>query len=373
MDFLAVATGIAGEAARLAPGAEAEPLFQINLFQVIIAATNFVVFLAIIWTFAFKPVQRMLAERKERIEEGLRDAEQARKDRESAEAERLAAIQEARREANDILARAQKVADESRERDLAATREELERLRDAGGRGHRVREAACDRRAAGRGRGPRAPGGEPGGRRNDDRRPAAASRRAVPRRGRHRQRESRRLMAIRDSSPRRYADAAFEIATRDGTIETWRRDLDGAAAELEGTELMAVLANPALSLEQRTDVARKVFDGLSAPARNLILLLVRRGRIEQLPRVAAEFRRLDDRRQGITNATATSAMPLTDTEVRALTARLEQMTGGRIALQTDVDEGLIGGLVVRVGDRLIDGSVRGRLERLRNQLASGAL
>ena len=162
MDFLAVASGIAGEAARLAPGAEAEPLFQINLFQVIIAATNFVVFLAIIWTFAFKPVQRMLAERKERIEEGLRDAEQARKDRESAEAERLAAIQEARREANDILARAQKVADESRERDIAATREELERLRDAGGRGHRVREAARDRRAAGRGRRPRAPGGRAG-------------------------------------------------------------------------------------------------------------------------------------------------------------------------------------------------------------------
>jgi F-type H+-transporting ATPase subunit delta len=101
--------------------------------------------------------------------------------------------------------------------------------------------------------------------------------------------------------------------------------------------------------------------------------MVRRGRIEQLPRVAAEFRRLDDRRQGITPATATSAVALTLPEVQALTARLEQMTGGRIALQTDVDESLIGGLVVRVGDRLIDGSVRGRLERLRNQLASGAL
>ena len=180
-------------------------------------------------------------------------------------------------------------------------------------------------------------------------------------------------MATRDSSPRRYADAAFEIATRDGTIETWRRDLDGAAGELDGSELLAILANPSLPLEQRTNVARQVFDGLSAPARNLVLLLVRRGRIEQLPRVAAEFRRLDDRRQGITHATASSAAPLTDTEVRALTARLEQLTGGRIALQTDVDESLIGGLVVRVGDRLIDGSVRGRLERLRNQLASGAL
>ncbi len=129
MDLLAIASGIQGEAARLVAGAAAEPLFQINLFQVLIAATNFVVFLAIIWTFAFKPLQRMLAERKARVEEGLRDAEQARKDRESAEADRLATLQEARREANDILSRAQKVADESRERDLAATREELERIR----------------------------------------------------------------------------------------------------------------------------------------------------------------------------------------------------------------------------------------------------
>jgi F-type H+-transporting ATPase subunit b len=129
VDLLAIASGIPGEAARLVAGAAAEPLFQINLFQVLIAATNFVVFLAIIWTFAFKPLQRMLAERKARVEEGLRDAEQARKDRESAEADRLATLQEARREANDILSRAQKVADESRERDLAATREELERIR----------------------------------------------------------------------------------------------------------------------------------------------------------------------------------------------------------------------------------------------------
>ncbi len=180
-------------------------------------------------------------------------------------------------------------------------------------------------------------------------------------------------MATRDSAPRRYAEAAFEIATRDGSIETWRKDLDLAATTLGDGDLMAVLANPALPLDERLTVARRVFEGLSRPAGNLIQLLVRRRRIEQLPRVAAEFGRLDDRRQGIVHATATSASPLTDPETRAITARLEQMTGGRIALQTDVDESLLGGLVVRVGDRLIDGSVRGRLERLRNQLASGAL
>jgi len=129
VDLLAVATGVAHDAARLS-AAEGEPLFQINLFQVIIAAANFLIFLAIIWAFAFKPISKLLADRKARIEEGLRDAEQARRDRESAEAERLVALQEARREANDILARAQKVAQDSREADIAATKAELERMRE---------------------------------------------------------------------------------------------------------------------------------------------------------------------------------------------------------------------------------------------------
>jgi F-type H+-transporting ATPase subunit delta len=177
-------------------------------------------------------------------------------------------------------------------------------------------------------------------------------------------------MAKRDSAPRRYAEAAFQLATRDGSIEQWRRELEQAAALTDG-QLMDALANPALPLDQRLAAADRVLADLSQSVRNLVLLLVRRHRIEQLPRVVAEFVRLDERRQGIIHATATSAAPLTDPEVRALTARLEQMTGGRIALSTDVDEALLGGLIVRVGDRLIDGSVRGRLERLRNQLALG--
>jgi F-type H+-transporting ATPase subunit b len=111
------------------PVSAAEALFQINLFQVVVAATNFAVFLALMWTFAFKPVAKMLGDRQSRIEQGLKDAEQARVDRESAEQERLAALAEARRESNEILARAQKIAQETRDADIAATRTELERLR----------------------------------------------------------------------------------------------------------------------------------------------------------------------------------------------------------------------------------------------------
>jgi F-type H+-transporting ATPase subunit delta len=180
-------------------------------------------------------------------------------------------------------------------------------------------------------------------------------------------------MARRDSAPRRYADAAFEIALRDKAVETWRRDIDAAAEIVTEGELEAVLANPAIPLDQRVSVAEQVFASLSGPVRNLVLLLVRRHRIEQLPQVAAEFRRLDDRRNGLTHAVATSAAPLEADEVKAITARLEELTGGKVDLETAVDPSLLGGLVVRVGDRLIDGSVRGRLERLRHQLASGAL
>jgi F-type H+-transporting ATPase subunit delta len=179
-------------------------------------------------------------------------------------------------------------------------------------------------------------------------------------------------MAKRDSAPRRYAEAAFGIALRDDTIDTWRRELDAAADTLASGELEGALANPAIPLDQRIAAGEEVFASLSQPVRNLILLLVRRRRIEQLARVAAEFRRLDDRRRGIVHATATSAAPLEPDDVRAIVARLEGMTGGTVELETAVDPDLLGGVVVRVGDRLIDGSVRGRLERLRHQLASGA-
>ena len=181
-------------------------------------------------------------------------------------------------------------------------------------------------------------------------------------------------MARRDSGARRYAEAAFEVATRDGQLDAWRAELD-QAAQLAGDErALEVLANPAIPVEQRADALRDMLGSrVSGPVQNLVQLLLRRGRIDQLPRVAAEFRRLDDRRQGVIHATVTSAAELTRDEVRALVARLEQQTGGRVALEEEVDPSLLGGLIVRIGDRLIDGSVRGRLERLRNQLISGAL
>ena len=181
-------------------------------------------------------------------------------------------------------------------------------------------------------------------------------------------------MARPSTAARRYAESAFEIADRDGTVDRWRQELDLAAGILEDSAVARGLSDPTVATDVREQALQAGFEGnVSGPLLNLLRLLVRRGRIDDLPRVAAEFRRLDNIRLGITPAQAVSAAPLEPAEVKALTARLEQMTGGRIELELEVDPSLLGGLVVRVGDRLIDGSVRGRLERLRNQLVSGAL
>ncbi len=181
-------------------------------------------------------------------------------------------------------------------------------------------------------------------------------------------------MARRATAARRYAEAAFEVALRDDTVAAWRRELDAAAAICAEPNVTRALGNPAVPIEERWTAAQKIFGRVvGQPVLNLIGLMVRRGRIEELPQIAAEFRRLDNQRQGIVPAHVTSAAPLTDQEIRAVVARMEQFTGGRVELDVSVDPSLLGGLVVRVGDQLIDGSVRGRLERLRNQLVSGAL
>jgi F-type H+-transporting ATPase subunit delta len=181
------------------------------------------------------------------------------------------------------------------------------------------------------------------------------------------------MAARRESAARRYAEAAYEIAVRDDTVETWRSELDTVGAVVEDENVARVLGNPGTPMQDREALVASVIGPIvSDPVRNLVMLMLRRGRIEQLPRVAEEFRRLDNARQGIVPATAISAAPLTKDEVRALVARLEQMTGAQIELDLQVDPSLLGGLTVRVGDRMIDGSVRGRLERLRNQLVSGA-
>jgi F-type H+-transporting ATPase subunit delta len=172
---------------------------------------------------------------------------------------------------------------------------------------------------------------------------------------------------------RRYADAAFEVALAADALDRWQADLDMAADILGRPEVEPVVDSPAVPLAQRLAVTSSLLESrLDPQALRLVRLLVERGRVAVLPRVAEEFKRQLNAHRGIVTATVTSAVPLTDGESAQIRTRVEAMAGSKVELKTQVDPALIGGLTIQVGDRLLDASVRGRLERLRTQLQSGA-
>ena len=175
------------------------------------------------------------------------------------------------------------------------------------------------------------------------------------------------------TASRRYAEAAFQIATRDGTLDELAAGLELASTTLGQATILGVLRDPGRPLRQRTAVVDGFLAGrVPEPVLKLVGLLVERGRIEQLPSVAAEYRRMLNRRRGVVEAVARTALPLTGDETAALREKVAGMTGRTVDLRVVIDESLIGGLTVRVGDTLYDASVRGRLERLRERLMAGA-
>jgi F-type H+-transporting ATPase subunit delta len=175
------------------------------------------------------------------------------------------------------------------------------------------------------------------------------------------------------TAARRYAEAAFDLARREEAIDAWAVDLQLAAAIASEEGVERALDNPAIPLEEREAAVDAVLNGrVRPPILNLVRLLVRRNRGVLLPAVSREFDRLVNRERGVVTAIVTSAAPLSDADVDVVRRRIAAMRSvSTVDVEQRVDEGLIGGLTVRVGDQLIDASVRGRLERLRAELVAG--
>ena len=175
------------------------------------------------------------------------------------------------------------------------------------------------------------------------------------------------------TTARRYAEAAFQLATRDNALDAYGDGLDLAALMLGGDEVTGILRNPARPLTERTALVDELLGKrVPEPVRKIAGLLVARGRADRIQGVATEFRRLLNKEHGVVEAVATTASKLDAEETAALKRKVAEMTGKTVDLRVEVDESLIGGLTVRVGDTLYDASVRGRLERLRERLVAGA-
>ncbi len=176
--------------------------------------------------------------------------------------------------------------------------------------------------------------------------------------------------AVDTKAARRYASALFNASREAGVTEAVQADLGLLMACWNGTPAFRrTLQSPRIAADRKQDLIAKVFGDTVSPLTTVFMrLLIDKRREAILPAVHEQFGGFADELRGLVRASAIVAAPLTGEERAALAAGLQQRTGKEIELAVTVNEGIIGGAIVRMGDTVIDGSVRGALERLREAM-----
>jgi F-type H+-transporting ATPase subunit delta len=178
-------------------------------------------------------------------------------------------------------------------------------------------------------------------------------------------------MADKTTIARPYAKAAFAEARADSMLGAWSESLHTAATVVEDRRVHSLLDDPHVTPVQ---LAQLVLDiagaGLGEHGRNFVQALAEAGRLNCLPEIAALFDTYKDDAEGIADVTVTSAAPLDARQQQSLTAALTRRLKREVRLHCTTDPELLGGAVLRSGDLVIDGSVRGRLERIAHELVA---
>jgi F-type H+-transporting ATPase subunit delta len=167
---------------------------------------------------------------------------------------------------------------------------------------------------------------------------------------------------------RRYARALFELAQEEGNAEAWGRRLAQVSEVLSDLDVAHVLTNPTIATERRMALVSDLFDG--GEATNLAKLLIESDRVRDIEAIAGEFERLADEAAGRVRATVTTAVELSLKDRDRVADELSRRLGKKVTLDVLVDPGILGGLKLQYGDRLVDASVATRLQQLRRRLAA---
>lgn len=187
-------------------------------------------------------------------------------------------------------------------------------------------------------------------------------------------------MADNNTIARPYARAVFELANEKGDLAKWSEALTAAKEVLADGQVVRFLGRPALTDDQRlgflTDLFKSaggkasILAGGSEHGNNFLKLLLEYDRVVVLPEIAEHFDVLKANIENTVDVTVTSAAPMSVAQKKAVSAALTKRLGRTVQLETEIDESLIGGAVIRAGDVVIDGSLRSRLEGLSNALIS---
>jgi F-type H+-transporting ATPase subunit delta len=172
----------------------------------------------------------------------------------------------------------------------------------------------------------------------------------------------------------RYARAIFELGVESGQLDRLTEQIGSLAnAYAESAELRSVLDNPLVPAEKREAILKELTQrlGLSELATNAVRLIAARRRLRALPEIAKKLGTLSDKKAGVVRVSVTSAIALDERQYQALNSELEKALSRKIVLERKQDASLIGGIVTRVGDNTIDGSLKGRLSEIQRRLLAG--
>ena len=172
----------------------------------------------------------------------------------------------------------------------------------------------------------------------------------------------------RSNIARRYAQGIFQLA-KEPELDSWRQELAQLEALLQDDVLRAAFANPSVTTPRRMELAQRLAPELRQETQNLLRLLIEHRRTSEMPAIRREFERMADGAAGIVNVALTTAIDLSDAEQQRYERALADRLGKKVRMDYRHDPGLVAGATIQIGDRLIDGSVRTQLDRLRQRLA----
>ena len=183
-------------------------------------------------------------------------------------------------------------------------------------------------------------------------------------------------MADNNTIARPYATAAFELAHESGVLAAWSESLTVAGELLADGQIADYLSNPALDNDKRLEFLAGLFKSADAKVlaggdqrgTNFLKLLLEYGRVNVLPEIAQHFEALKANVENTVDVTVTSATALSTAQQKEIATALQARLGRDVNLETEINENLIGGAVIKAGDIVIDGSLRARLDGLGNAL-----
>jgi F-type H+-transporting ATPase subunit delta len=171
-------------------------------------------------------------------------------------------------------------------------------------------------------------------------------------------------MAESHTIARPYADAAFKLAVETNSLPDWSDALTRLSAVMQAAEARSLISNPQLTAASIGGVIGDAAGQMSKEQRNFVQLLAQNDRLSVVPEIASQFEEKRNRHEDILDAHVTSAYPLTQQQIADIVATLQERYGRKVKAQADVDNDLIGGVSIRIGDEVIDASVRGKLAQL---------